>query len=212
MSLIFLFFSLLQLAFASEHHQVAKNLVIKADYEGAPPDRLTKRGESPTFSVAAHGKLALPSQLSVSFSAYDKQFTLKLRRTETLLAPDFRVVLLDEQGNERPVEEAFSGHPYTATQIISDSNVNEPLNDPFARFHVQKTGDTFEVQGSFEWQGALFRLRPSHHPVADALLKSTNQEDLLVSREWMDERRLLEKGAFGSGFLAAKNATVAFKC
>lgn len=215
---IFFFSSLLQLASASEHHQVVKNLVIKEEQEdeGSSKDRLTKRQEGGSLSItAAHSKLSLPPQLTVSFSAYDKQFTLKLRRTETLLAPDFHIVLLDEQGKEQQEQqESLTGHPYSAIQIISNTD-NEPITDPFARFHVQKAANgDFEVQGSFEWKGALFRLRPGYHPAAikeTSLLKSS-QNDLIVSREWMDERRLLEKGAFGSGFLAAKNATVAFKC
>ena len=192
-------FSCYSAATASTVHQVAKNFRI---IRSSPPVELQSLEKRDVDRP-------LPDTLSISFEAYDKTFKLTLTKLDGLIHPEAQVTVLtadDSTSASEPIE----GAPYQLSSITANG---VPLKEgevvSIGRFHVSQG---LEVSGGFEWQGALFRLRPRGHPaLTGADLSTTAAADgMIVTRDWMDERRLMN--SFGEMALARTNQTISYRC
>ncbi len=181
---------------SSTTHQTAKNF------------KVTRPQSSISILQKREDDKPLPETLNISFEAYEKTFKLKLERLEGLIHPDTQVTILTAENDDESTEsfEDIDGAPYVATSITANDVELDKVT--LGRFHVSAD---LEVSGAFEWQGALFRLRPRGHPALEGSeVAQTADDRLIVTRDWMDERRMMN--SFGEIILPSTNQTVSYRC
>lgn len=131
-----------------------------------------------------------PDEMSAQFEAYDKKFTIHLKKNEGLLSENVKIELIStgmaERENILLEGAAYKGISLEVQDLNrvpaskNDNNNNDnnflngpnsvksshSINDPFARFYAQKskTGNGLVLQGGFEWENVFFKIGTQDHP------------------------------------------------
>lgn len=210
----------------------------------------------------------LPAELTVHFEAFGKHFSVLLARNDGLLVDGVRVQTLTDGDGPTSVD-SIAGAAYTGVSLTispvaakrastetidvdsedvdtsGELRVNPAtgktvsLNDPFARFYIQRStpsasGQEVAIQGGFVWENVFFRVHQSSHPsVRDSLLQKASSlrkrsdaargetapgaatdasqpDELVILRESMDPRR--QSGSSPNFSFGAFNSTRPYRC
>ena len=178
--------------------------------------------------------------MTAHFEAFDKHFTLKLKRNDDLISKNIKIE--DEKSNE--TEKSNIGAAYNGINLeIQDNeqknkqknNKNNIIKNPFARFFATLKDDgSIFLQGGFEWEKNFFKLTNGNHPSIKyhvspneiSLLKreigSSAMASMKPSHDREEESDDLviskesmdprRKKSFGFSFNSGSNSTVPFRC
>lgn len=234
-SIFLLLFHLLMLTLLDASIDRVKNFKIDKP-------ELVKRSENDMKAeMNLPSKSSFPHEMTASFEAFGKFFTLKLRRNDDLMSSDLKIITIGQE-EEADESDNSNGAAYNGDSLEikdkenSSSSTASLLKDPFARFFATLKDDgSIQLQGAFEWNRNFFKITNENHPNVKyhvspdqiSLLKrssSTSSEHdnsaAMSKRAQSNDLVILKdsmdvkrnSGAFGFSFNSGSNSTVPFRC